>query len=69
MLRFYGRKCRIQWNWRSVDSRSCAIPLGGNATSPNPTDRAKQGNKIHFLVDLRGAPLSVWITGANQHDK
>lgn len=69
MLRFYGRKRHILWKWQSVDSRSCAAPLGGSDTGPNPTDRAKQGSKIHLLVDQRGAPLAVWITGANQHDK
>jgi putative transposase len=69
LLRFYGRKRRIQWTWQAVDSRSCAAPMGGSDTGPNPTDRAKQGSKIHILVDQRGAPLSVWITGANQHDK
>lgn len=69
MLRFYARKRHIQWKWQSVDSRSCASPLGGSATGPNPTDRAKKGSKIHILVDQRGAPLSVWITGANEHDK
>ena len=69
LLRFYARKRHIQWKWQAVDSRSCAAPLGGSDTGDNPTDRAKQGSKIHLLVDQRGAPLSVWITGANQHDK
>lgn len=69
MLRFYGRRRHILWKWQSVDSRSCAAPLGGSDTGPNPTDRAKQGSKVHLLVDQRGAPLAVWITGANQHDK
>jgi hypothetical protein len=52
-----------------VDSRSCASPLGSSDTGANPTDRAKKGSKIHILVDQRGAPLSVWIRRANQHDK
>ena len=69
MLRFYARNRRIQWKWQAVDSRSCASPLGGDDTGKNPTDRGKKGSKIHILVDQRGAPLSVWITGANQHDK
>src|SRR4030065_206829 len=42
---------------------------GNRETVDNPTDRAKKGSKIHILVDQHGAPLSVWITGANQHDK
>ena len=36
----------------------------------NPTDRGKLGAKINLLlVDERGAPLSVVLTGANRHDK
>src|SRR5215208_4101642 len=31
--------------------------------------RGKQGAKINFLVDQRGAPLSVVLSGANRHDK
>lgn len=44
-------------------------PLGGVKTGKNPTDRAKSGAKIHLLVDERGAPLAIHITGANEHDK
>jgi putative transposase len=69
MLRFYARCRRIQWRWQAVDSRSCPAPLGGEATGKNPTDRAKRGSKVHILVDHRGAPLAVYITGANRHDK
>ena len=43
--------------------------MGCEDTGRNPTDRGKQGSKIHLLVDKRGAPLSVVITGANRHDK
>ena len=35
---------------------------------PNPTDRGKSGTKRHVLVDQKGIPLSVVITGANIHD-
>jgi transposase len=68
-LRFYARTRRIRWQWQSIDSRSCAAPLGGQATGKNPTDRAKRGSKVHILVDERGAPLAVYVTGANRHDK
>lgn len=68
-LRFYARRRRIRWQWQSIDSRSCAAPLGGQATGKNPTDRAKRGSKVHILVDERGAPLAVYVTGANRHDK
>ena len=69
MVRFYARRRRIQWTWQAVDSRSCPAPLGGAATGKNPTDRAKRGSKVQSLVDQRGAPLAVSITGANRHDK
>lgn len=66
LVRFYARTRRVQW--QAFDSRTSAAPLGGEATGKNPTDRAKRGSKIHILVDQRGAPLAVYITGANQHD-
>ena len=69
LVRFYARKRRIAWKWQSIDSKSCPAPLGGEQTGKNPTDRAKSGSKLHILVDARGAPLSVHITGANKHDK
>ena len=39
--------------------------MGGTQTGKNPTDRGK----IHILVDENGAPLALFITGANEHDK
>lgn len=69
LVRFYARKRHVGWEWQSIDSKSCPAPLGGAETGKNPTDRAKLGSKIHILVDQRGAPLAVHITGANEHDK
>jgi len=69
LVKFYRRERGIQWQWQAVDSRSCAAPLGGSDTGKNPTDRAKLGSKIHILVDQRGAPLAIEVSGANQHDK
>ena len=69
LVRFYCRKQRIRWRWQAIDSKSVPAPLGGEATGRNPTDRGKHGAKIHILVDERGAPLALHITGANQHDK
>ncbi len=31
-------------------------------------DRGKLGSKRHIVVDERGIPLAVTITGANRHD-
>jgi putative transposase len=69
MVRFYHRQRRIGWKWQAIDSKSVPAPLGGEATGRNPTDRSKRGAKIHILVDERGAPLAIQLTGANQHDK
>jgi putative transposase len=69
MVKFYARSRRIAWRWQSIDSKSVPAPLGGTQTGKNPTDRGKQGSKIHILVDERGAPLAIHTTGANEHDK
>jgi putative transposase len=52
-----------------MDSKNSPAPLGGEKTGKNPTDRGKRGAKINLLVDERGAPLSVVLTGANRHEK
>jgi putative transposase len=69
MLRFYARQQGIQWLWQALDSKACPAPLGGQETGKSPVDRSKRGSKIHLLVDQRGAPLAVHISGANVHDK
>ena len=69
MVKFYAKRRRIKWKWQSIDSKSSPAPLGGSQTGKNPTDRGKQGSKVHLLVDQRGAPLEVYVTGANEHDK
>jgi putative transposase len=69
MLAYYAAERGLGWRWQSIDSKSCAAPLGGEKTGKNPTDRGKLGAKIHLLVDEKGAPLSVVLTGANRHDK
>ena len=69
MVKFYNKQRKIKWKWQAIDSKSCSAPLGGSQTGANPTDRAKPGAKVHLLVDKRGAPLAVHVTGANEHDK
>jgi len=69
MVRYYARERKVGWKWQSVDSKMVSSPLGGEETGKNPTDRGKRGAKIHLLVDERGAPLAIHITGANEHDK
>jgi putative transposase len=69
IVKYYARERKIGWKWQSVDSMMSPAPLGGAKTGKNPTDRSKSGSKTHILVDERGAPLAIWITGANEHDK
>jgi len=69
MATMYQTEQEIGWEWQSIDSKMAPAPLGGQETGRNSTDRGKQGSKIHLLVDARGAPLSLDVTGANEHDK
>jgi hypothetical protein len=43
-------------------------PLAQEAVGPNPTDRGKKGSTRHLLVDGRGVPLSLIVTGDDVHD-
>jgi len=40
----------------------------GALTGKNPTDRAKKGTKRHLLVDGKGTPLALRLTGANRNE-
>lgn len=68
MVEFYAETQGIGWTWQSVDSKMVPAPLAEDGCGRNPTDRGKQGSKIHLLVDERGAPLALHVTGANEHD-
>jgi putative transposase len=68
MLQRYDRTHGIDWQWQVADTKLLPAPLGGSATGPNPTDRAKCGTKRHLLIDGNGAPLGLHLTGANRHD-
>jgi hypothetical protein len=57
----------IQWRWQAIDSATTKAPLGGAATGKSPVDRGKSGMKRHVLIDRRGAPIRVGMTGANRH--
>ena len=70
MVEYYAReRGGIGWKWQAMDSKHAASPLGGERTGKNPTDRSKLGAKINLMIDERGAPISVVLTGANRHDK
>ena len=58
----------IAWEWQSIDGSMNKAPLARESSGANPTDRGKKGTKRHLLVDERGVPLSIVVTGANRHD-
>ena len=60
----YGEMEGIAWRWQSIDGTMVKAPLAQESVEPNPTDRGKNGSKRMLLVDERGAPLSIVVTGA-----
>lgn len=58
----------IDWEWQSMDGAMTKAPFGGDATGPNPTDRAKKGTKRSMLCEGHGVPLAVVVDGANRTD-
>ena len=64
----YDQTKGIVWTWQAVDGTMIKAPLGGQETGPNPTDRAKSGTKRSVLVDAKGVPLGLVISGANTPD-
>lgn len=58
----------IAWRWQSIDGAMMKAPTAQQSVGANPTDREKNGSKRHLLVDGRGVPLSLVVTGANRHD-
>lgn len=68
LLEELQRRGRIRWSHGVVDSSSIRALEGGGKTGKNPTDRSRLGTKHHVLVDGKGLPLALRITGANRHD-
>jgi transposase len=58
----------LDWERGVVDSSSVRAGHGGEKTGKSPVDRSKLGSKHHLLVEGRGIPLSMSLTGANRHD-
>lgn len=63
-----GEAGRIDLERVSVDSFSLRAVKGGQLTGANPTDRGKQGCKLHVAGDAAGVPLSLVISAANAND-
>jgi hypothetical protein len=50
---------------KAMDPKSSATPLGGEKTGKkSPADRGKLAAMMNLLVDKRGAPISVVLTGS-----
>ncbi|MFF8382020.1 IS5 family transposase [Streptomyces sp. NPDC015661] len=62
-----GSRGQLDWSRCVIDSVSIRA-LKGHLTGPNPTDRGKEGSKIHLICDRTGLPISLAISGANLHD-
>ena len=62
-LRAYDRVVGIDWEWLAADGAIGKAPLGGPASGPNPTDRAKQGRNVRFSARHEGS-RSGWRTRA-----
>nr|WP_240811023.1 IS5 family transposase [Streptomyces tendae] len=58
----------------SLDLDDCSVDgshvraLKRGDHGPSPVDRGRPGSKHHVLVDRRGTPLVVSLTGGNRHD-
>lgn len=59
---------RIDWERAAVDGSHVRAMRGGEHTGPSPVDRARPGSKHHLIVEGRGIPLAVSLTGGNRHD-
>ncbi|MFE5596913.1 IS5 family transposase [Streptomyces sp. NPDC056549] len=62
-----GAHGELDWSRFAVDLVSVRA-LKGALTGPNPTDRGKNGSKIHLVTDRFGLPVAVAISAANTHD-
>jgi putative transposase len=51
----YDEQVGIDWAWLSCDGATGKAPLGGEATGPNPTDRAKGGRNVRFSARREGS--------------
>ncbi|MFE3516729.1 IS5 family transposase [Streptomyces sp. NPDC059166] len=52
----------------AIDGSHVRALKGGDHVGPSPVDRARPGSKHHLIVDRRGTPLAVSVTGGNRHD-
>lgn len=63
----------IRWKASHGDGKALMVPCSKRhwrkrQSDPTRLIGGKKGSKRHLLVDGRGVPLSLVVTGANQHD-
>jgi transposase len=68
LLDWLSRQGGIDWSHAAVDSSRVRAVGAGEATGPNPTDRAQPGSQRHLVVDGQGTPMAVILTKANRND-
>jgi transposase len=70
----YEELCGFEWTWQSMDGSLVQAPVrqacdhAAEGLGRNPTDRGRNGSKLHLLVDQNGLPAAVVVVGANVHD-
>ena len=67
-LERYDEVKGLDWSWVSWDGALTKLPLGGEKTGPNPTDRGKSGVKRSLLTEAQGVPVGLAVDRANRHD-
>lgn len=63
----YDAAQEVDWKWQAADGCQTKAPLGGQATGKNPTDRGKRGTKRSLLVEGKGVPIAIVVSGAQRH--
>lgn len=58
----------IDWTRASIDGASVSNLQGANTAGRTQLIAARKGSKRHLIVDRRGAPLALCVTGAHRHD-
>lgn len=56
------------WDCASSHRQTGGASAKEEGLGKNPTDRGRQGSKLHLLVDQKGIPLGIELVGANIHD-
>ncbi|MFE2873314.1 IS5 family transposase [Embleya sp. NPDC059259] len=67
LARLHAAK-QLDWSRAVIDSSHVRAARKGPKSGPSPVDRARPGSKHHVLVEGRGIPLAVSLTGGNRND-